>query len=242
VFDYLSGNTDRHKKNWVVDDSAHLWMIDHGMSFPRKVPDMWNAKFMDKARYENIPIPVSIKDNLVRHPWSDVETALKPYLDKKALAYAHARWERVKQAANFADLPPLQNPASAELPEGHQPTIKQVTRPEAEPAIVAPDGKAPKEFPKEPLPKAPHLRRKAYKPPKPIPAVDAPSRFPERALTEPFGVNPPKQKQSYRTQPKSDPTHPMATPLEQGAMPWWPWRGKRQWVKDNPKPPKMKVP
>jgi hypothetical protein len=45
AFDYVIGNEDRHKGNWLVDNEGKIHLIDHGLSFPQ---GQWNAKFNSK--------------------------------------------------------------------------------------------------------------------------------------------------------------------------------------------------
>jgi hypothetical protein len=37
IFDYVIGNADRHKGNWLVGEDGKLRLIDHGLAFPDNV-------------------------------------------------------------------------------------------------------------------------------------------------------------------------------------------------------------
>jgi hypothetical protein len=51
AFDYVIGNEDRHNGNWIVSDNGKLKLIDHGLSFPDRLPydSGGNGMFIDEA-------------------------------------------------------------------------------------------------------------------------------------------------------------------------------------------------
>lgn len=52
VFDFVIGNEDRHRGNWMVDDKNRIHLIDHGLAFPDSGPvRQWgNHQFVDYAQ------------------------------------------------------------------------------------------------------------------------------------------------------------------------------------------------
>jgi hypothetical protein len=79
VFDYISGNLDRHSGNLLYDkEEKKIWAIDHGMCFPSKM-DKWKPMFIEwqdvkKVREgDDTPIldyvrnlPENVKENMRR--------------------------------------------------------------------------------------------------------------------------------------------------------------------------------
>jgi len=59
VFDFVIGNTDRHKGNWLVKEGK-LRLIDHGLAFPVTPKDRGrveiHSQFMGMAAAKNIPL------------------------------------------------------------------------------------------------------------------------------------------------------------------------------------------
>lgn len=75
VFDYVIGNTDRHARNWLVDQPNNaLKLIDHGLSFPEKptANDGWRRAANEAFMNESDNRGIRIKDDVI-----------KPYFDNK---------------------------------------------------------------------------------------------------------------------------------------------------------------
>lgn len=114
VFDYLVGNSDRHRGNWLVDlkRGDKLRLIDHGLILPNNQKDTYvNQNIMNEATVrKNFTIPPEIAH--LTEKWPAVEKALEScQIEPDAIAMTHHRLIDLTEAAargkTFDDLPPL---------------------------------------------------------------------------------------------------------------------------------------
>lgn len=111
IFDYLIGNMDRHKGNWLVRDPGgenKLVLIDNGYSFPveHDYNDFISTEFTKKVRRRySVPDLSSWKDK-----WILVEQALESHgIEKEAINLTKQRFnDLVRNSLKpFKDLPSL---------------------------------------------------------------------------------------------------------------------------------------
>ncbi len=59
VFDYLTGNVDRHDGNWMIDQTGKMKLIDNGLAFPSAYNpgDFANLGLIEAAVYRKSPLP-----------------------------------------------------------------------------------------------------------------------------------------------------------------------------------------
>jgi hypothetical protein len=97
VFDYISGQVDRHNKNWLThpDDAGRMVLIDNDLSFPVKVDQHLHSDFTDAMRGAALTPDVLEQVYLVagnKSLWEDISEALN---DQSAADYAQARAQAV---------------------------------------------------------------------------------------------------------------------------------------------------
>jgi hypothetical protein len=63
ALDYLAGNTDRHAKNWMVQDGKKLVLIDNGLLWPHSSGGNFRSRLLDecKGRHGHILVPKEVK-------------------------------------------------------------------------------------------------------------------------------------------------------------------------------------
>ena len=108
TFDYLIGNSDRHKGNWLLDDKRNMSLIDHGHSFPAGNTGMMehhvgsNMELHHEAAKRGLAIPKEFHDL----EWEDLKGVMDKHgFDEKVQGLAKTRLERIKNSKHIHELP-----------------------------------------------------------------------------------------------------------------------------------------
>jgi phage gp29-like protein len=108
VFDWLTGNTDRHAGNWLVRKNGKLALIDHGLTFPTSYSGFRNDRLEAEAsnrfmppmggmerEWKNAPAVVQAR-KAWKGKWPQIEKAMKQVdLEKSAIKAARERYEEI---------------------------------------------------------------------------------------------------------------------------------------------------
>lgn len=124
VFDYLTGNMDRHAGNWLVRDVGgenKLALIDNGYSFPTKYDanDHNKPGFMVNAVHSNLDVPDL---SSWKGKWEKVEEALKSHgIEDDAIKLTKQRFETLANHKDwgFDKFGDLDNPFTGGSMEDH---------------------------------------------------------------------------------------------------------------------------
>jgi len=94
LFDYLTGNGDRHWANWMLTGEDKLVLIDNGLSFPSGAGDYKDFRTValtDHARKKRLPMPDITG---MKEKWPEVESELKRLgIDEPSIAFTKKRWD-----------------------------------------------------------------------------------------------------------------------------------------------------
>lgn len=107
MFDYIIGNQDRHQKNWVLDSTGKMKLIDHGLSFGEdRVDPCRNSEFTDRiarwGKFAGESASVYAKRYVAAKP--RILAALsKLGLPEKAIYRVGNRIDRAAAAKTWAD-------------------------------------------------------------------------------------------------------------------------------------------
>lgn len=108
VFDFIMGNTDRHSKNWMIDSSGKLRLIDNGYCLPEK-HGFQTLAFMGKRQnqlafqYQNLPLDEA------KAAWTDeamdaIEAKLRELgISREALKILDMRRDILLESNNWAE-------------------------------------------------------------------------------------------------------------------------------------------
>ncbi len=107
AFDYLIGNTDRHFKNWMINNKDHsLHLIDNGLTFPTKAGGFANEWLLDRARQRGLGIPTEASK------WTDHLPAIKKIMEARGLEDSYDALEhRANELAKASEFKKLGNPS-----------------------------------------------------------------------------------------------------------------------------------
>lgn len=103
VFDYVMGNTDRHRGNWVISPQGKIRLIDHGYVLPEsEFAHMGGNRFIQEYRQENVS-PQLIAPYLKALPQiKDTLERLK--LGQSAIDGLEARVGKLASKKTFGDM------------------------------------------------------------------------------------------------------------------------------------------
>jgi len=93
IFDYLTGNSDRHEGNWLFSPEGKMHLIDHGLTFPHKHDQMSfkYREFQDRAAFSDIDIPVELKRTLTEKGHEIEQMLLNLGIEPSAVALTRKR-------------------------------------------------------------------------------------------------------------------------------------------------------
>jgi hypothetical protein len=111
VFDYLIGNTDRHRGNWMLTESDKLVLIDHGLTFPKGSHDspLLISQRADTSNFSAWSEPSTLEAARAswQGKWPEIERALRANnIEPPAITFAHQRYDNIFRSRTMDDLAP----------------------------------------------------------------------------------------------------------------------------------------
>ncbi len=92
LFDYIVGNSDRHRGNWMLTPQGKLQLIDHDLLFPthHAHDNMTNVNILQNAADEYLPIP-DLRG--LQGKWPEIEAELKHHgIEREAIQHTRNRY------------------------------------------------------------------------------------------------------------------------------------------------------
>lgn len=113
--DWITGNTDRHGKNWMVTSEGKLWGIDNGLAFPEKATFHGGGGYRSKPHrilmdlaiaaeprggqyVKNVPLPTALIEKMTPEAKKKCVDAMILYqIGGKGIDLFKKRWDHVVQ-------------------------------------------------------------------------------------------------------------------------------------------------
>ena len=101
LFDYITGNVDRHHGNWLITGGGNLVLIDNGLSMPGE----YNPKtygFLTRGKSQNLTVAGGDKERKVSSNMEMIRESVLRNLPMPDVSHMADRWPDVEHALRSA--------------------------------------------------------------------------------------------------------------------------------------------